>query len=449
VTEVTFTYTEVRTQRSGRRAGHRVRRRPSGCPALLRLLDIGKTISEAKPVNSGFATSEDRLVPTSPGTPEWDLVLAASCTDPRQNDLGRLRCFLDPTGKPIEWEAVFRLADHHGTSGLLYRNLSRLGDVVPSSALSALRQRYETTVHKSLFLARELIRILDCLDAIGIEVIPYKGIVLSEVYYGDMAMRQSGDIDLFVRKRDVARIKRAVLELEYTPRLPIPEDAEEDYIASGYECTFDSPAGCNLLELQWALQPRFYAVDFDIDGLFERAVNVAVAGRRVKTPSREDLLLVLSVHAAKHVWGRLIWLCDIAQILRLENLKWDWVQIQARTFGIERILHVTLLLANRLLAAAIPAAIEKSILEDRAARLFADEVALGVARGVTYEEQQVSYFRLMMRLRERPADRLRFLTRLTFTPGPGEWAAVRLPKPLFPLYRLVRLARLASRFAGG
>jgi hypothetical protein len=344
---------------------------------------------------------------------------------------------------------VLRLADHHGTSSLLYRNLSRVGDVVPAAVLAALRHSYERNVHKSLFLASELIRILDRLDAIGIEVIPYKGIVLSEVYYGDMALRQSGDMDLFVRGEDVPRIKSAVLELGYMQRVPIPEDAEEDYIASGYECTFDSPAGRNLLELQWALQPRFYAVDFDMDGLFERGVNVAVAGRAMKTPSPNDLLLVLSVHAAKHVWGRLIWLCDVAQILKLENLKWDWLQIQARTFGIERILHVTLLLANRLLAMAIPSAIEKSILEDRAARVFADEVALGVARGVTYEEQQVSYFRLMMRLRERPADRLRFLTRLTFTPGPGEWTAVRLPKRWFPLYRLVRLARLASRFARG
>jgi hypothetical protein len=237
--------------------------------------------------------------------------------------------------------------------------------------------------------------------------------------------------------------------LEYTPRLPIPEDAEEDYIASGYECTFDSPAGCNLLELQWALQPRFYAVDYDMDGLFERAANTAIVGRRVKTPSPEDLLLVLSMHAAKHVWGRLIWLCDISQILKQGKLNWDWVLAQARAFGIERILRVTLLLANRLLAAAIPAEIEESISGDRAARAFADEVALRVARGVSYEEQQVSYFRLMMRLRERRADRLRFLTRLTFTPGPGEWDAVRLPKPLFPIYRLVRLARLASKFAGG
>jgi hypothetical protein len=283
----------------------------------------------------------------------------------------------------------------------------------------------------------------------GIEAIPYKGIVLSEVYYGDMALRQSGDMDLFVRRHDVARIQSAIRQLGYILRVPVPEDAAEDYIASGYECTFDSPAGRNLLELQWALEPHFYAVDFDMGGLFKRAVNVTVAGRRVKTPSAEDLLLVLSVHAAKHVWGRLIWLCNIAQILKLGNLNWDWVQAHARKFGIERILHVTLLLVNRLLATAIPAAIEKLIFADRAARAFADEIAVAMPHGVSYEQRQISYFRLMMRLRERKMDRLRFLARLTFTPGPGEWEAVRLPKALFPLYRLVRLARLASRFARG
>ena len=383
--------------------------------------------------------------------PAWELLLAASSADRVDGSLDRVRCFLERSSLvgPIQWDAVLRLADHHGTSSLLYQNLSRLGDVVPSSTLGALRQRYERNVHKTLFLARELIRILGCLDAFGIEVIPYKGIVQSEVYYGDMALRHSGDMDLFVRKQDVMHIRSAVQDLGYTTRVAIPENAEADYISSGYECSFDSPAGRNLLELQWALQPRFYAVDFDMDGLFERAVDVSVAGRRMKTPSPEDLLLVLSVHAAKHVWGRLIWLCDIAQIVKREDLSWDWVQSRAREFGIERILRITLLLTNHLLGTAIPGAIEESILADHRARAFADEIAVAVAAGVSYEEQQVAYFRLMMRLRERKADRLRFLARLTFTPGPGEWEAVRLPKTLFPLYRLVRLARLASRFARG
>ena len=63
-------------------------------------------------------------------------------------------------------------------------------------------------------------------------------------------------------------------DLGYTPRVAIPEDAEDDYVATGCEYTFDCAAGKNLLELQWALQPGFMPVDFDMDGLFERAVNV-------------------------------------------------------------------------------------------------------------------------------------------------------------------------------
>lgn len=348
----------------------------------------------------------------------------------------------------LNWEAVLRLADQHGTSSLLYQSLARFEDSLPAAPWATLRQRYQTNVRKSLFLARELIRILDCTDALGIDVIPYKGLVLSEAYYGDMAMRQSGDIDLFVRRRDVVRVRTAVRDLGYMPRVIIPEEAEQNYIASGYEYTFDSAAGKNLLEIQWALQPRFYAVDFDMEELFERAAKVTVAGREMKTPSPEDLLLVLSLHAAKHVWGRLIWLCDIAQILKRENLNWGWVWARTQEYGIERIVLITLELAGRWLK-ALPAPGNTAFAADQAAIAFADEIAAGVAAGTSYEKEQVSYFRLMMQLRERRADRVRFLTRLAFTPGPGEWEAVRLPKAFFPLYRLVRMGRLAARFARG
>jgi hypothetical protein len=183
--------------------------------------------------------------------------------------------------------------------------------------------------------------------------------------------------------------------------------------------------------------------------MFTRAVKVTLAGRAVRTPSAEDLLLVLSVHAAKHVWGRLIWLCDIAQVLKRGNLNWDLVQGRASELGIERILRITLLLANRLLAMPIPGALETVILGDLAARAIADEIGGMLGAGASYSVEQVSYFRLMMRVRERRVDRWRFLTRLTFTPGLGEWEVVRLPRILFPFYRLVRLARLAGRLARG
>lgn len=350
---------------------------------------------------------------------------------------------------PVEWNKVFKLAEAHGVTSLLFQALAQADDQVGAAACASLRRSYESNIHKTLFLARELMRILDCLHSCGIEVLPYKGIVLSELYYGDMAMRQSGDMDLFIRAEDLGRAKMAVRDLGYTPRVAIPDNAEADYVASGYECTFDSTSGKNLLELQWALQPRFYAVDYDMDGLFGRAVSVEVAGRSLKTPSAEDLLIILSVHAAKHVWGRLIWLCDIAQVVKQATLNWDWVRAESRALGVERILHITMLLANRLLGMQIPSPIESEVEGDYAASTFAEQIATSIAAGVLYEEEKLSYFALMMRLRERRSDRLRFFTRLAFTPGPGEWEAVRLPKRLFPFYRVVRLGRLAKRFARG
>jgi len=381
-------------------------------------------------------------VPTAKQTiPEWDLLLAASSADPAPENLARI-CTLAPQ---VDWQAVLRLADHHGVFSLLYQNLQRSSAVVPAEILSSLRKQHELNVHKSLFLTRELFRILDCLGPLGIEALPYKGVVLAEACYGDMALRQSGDIDLFVRESDLPRILAAVRELGYVLHGLLPDGAEPAYVASGYEWTFDTATSRNLLELQWQLQPRFYAVDYEMKGVFDRAVLASAAGRQLKTPCAEDLLLVLSVHAAKHVWGRLIWVCDIAQILQRQNPDWSWIQDQAHESGIERILHITLGLSHNLLGARLPALIEEKLRGDSVTTKLIDEISGSLAGGISHDVESLSYFRLMMRLRERRPDRMRFLSRLIFTPGPGEWEAIRLPAPLSPLYRVVRLGRLAAR----
>ena len=383
-------------------------------------------------------------MPTPAYETQWSLLLAACSPIRGPEQLERICRLLQ---KPERWPALLDCADRHGVTFLLWQALSELGEMLPDREIQRLEQRYRTNVHKSLFFARELIRIFDSLDALALDVMPYKGVVLAESVYGDMALRQSGDIDLLIRVRDLPRIREAVQDLGYTPHFPLSPREEEAYLRSGYEYTFDGPAGRNLLELQWALQPRFYAVDMDMDSLFQRAVRVTIAGRSMKTLSAEDLMIVLSLHAAKHAWGRLIWLCDIARIMSQPNLNWDWIKKQASALGIARILNVTLLLANRLLGASIPATVDAMSGDDPATLTIAEEIGARTENGAAFDVESVSYFRLMLRLRERPADQMRFMSRLVFTPGPSEWKAVRLPPALFPLYRVVRLSRLAARVA--
>jgi len=376
---------------------------------------------------------------------EWSILLAACSAMPFEQKRTRLRPLLR---QPVRWQRLFTLAHQHGTQPLLHQGLSGLEDAVPPEELHFLEQNCQANLRKALLHARELIRIIEHLSARGIEVLPYKGLALAEALYGDIALRQSGDIDLLIHPQDLRGIRDAVGELGYTPHQPLSETEERAYLKSGYECAFDSAAGRNLLEVQWAIQPRFYAVDLAMEGLFQRAVEVTIAGHPMKTPSPEDLLLVLSVHAAKHVWNRLLWLCDIARLMSLPRLDWSWIKMQTKDLGITRILRVTMLTANRLLRAAIPNAANDDLPEDEVTLALADEIPPHIVSETEFDVESLAYFRLMMRLRERPADRVRFLGRLVFTPGPGEWQSVRLPGPLFPLYRAVRLSRLAARLVG-
>jgi len=306
-----------------------------------------------------------------------------------------------------------------------------------------LRARFEEIARKNLRFTADLIRILNCLESHGIAAIPFKGPTLAESVYGNLALREFSDLDILVRQRDFPRAKEAVGELGYVAGWHLTKTQEQTYLASGYECSFDGPAGRNLLELQWRILPTFYAVDFDFEEFFARASHVSFGDKRVKALSPEDLLLSLVTHAAKHAWIRLGWLRDIAGAAQAPSLDWDRVSRQAKELGIQRILWISLGLCNMLLGAKIPSFVEFPEDSERAA--LTERIAHDMPNSEEYSAESLHYFRLMLQLRERWSDRARFAQRLLFTPSVGEWSVVRLPAPLFPLYRVIRVLRVARR----
>jgi hypothetical protein len=161
--------------------------------------------------------------------------------------------------------------------------------------------------------------------------------------------------------------------------------------------------------------------------------------------------LVLCLHAAKHLWTRLIWLSDIAETLRsysgTQTIDYSLVFSRAESLGIARILGVSFWLAKNVLRAEIPKPAEEiiAIVADPRVPVLGSEFAERLARGATYDFESTEYFRLILKLRERRGDRLRYLWRLVWTPAAGEVAAVQLPEGLFPLYRIVRIGRLLRK----
>ena len=399
-------------------------------------------MTAASPQPVAFSNVEQWPVPADVSGPEWDLLLLC-CVDlsnrERKERIGQV------IRRQLDWERFFQLAEHHGVVPRVYRHLSTVPDVILPSILDTLRQRYQTNAHRTLWLTRELLRILGHLKSRGIDALPYKGPALAEMLYGNVALRQFTDLDVLIRVADLPHVKAAVLELGYEPGITLSPREERAYLASGYEYSFDSAQGKNLLEIQWQILPRFYSVGFDVDALFERGSTISVGGQSVRTLGAEDLTLVLCVHAAKHAWVQVSWLCDIAELATSPQLDWDAIQWQARRLGIERIVAVTFLLAQKLVGTPLPPFVQARLQTDSAAASRATEILSIIERGGEYNTESTAYFRLMLRLRERRQDQFRFLWRLVFTPSVSEWSAIRLPAALFPLYRVVRFFRLMGK----
>ncbi|MGA9497889.1 MAG: nucleotidyltransferase family protein, partial [Terriglobales bacterium] len=224
---------------------------------------------------------------------------------------------------------------------------------------------------------------------------------------------------------------------------------ERLWLRTGNERSFDGAVGKNLVELQWALLPHFYSIVLPVEDLLARAGRTVVGGCEVPCLSPEDSLLVLCLHAAKHLWSRLIWLSDIVETLRSQGqaqaIDYALVFSRAHALGVARILGVGFWLVKNLLGAELPKAAEQMITADDDVSVLGNEFAERLARGAAYDFESTEYFRLILKLRERRGDRCRYLWRLLWTPGAGDVAAVRLPEALFPLYRIVRMGRLMRK----
>ena len=355
----------------------------------------------------------------------------------------------------LDWSKFLQLAEHHGVLQLAARNQIELGRGVsgqaernrslPPEVELSLRSAYEANLRRNLWFTGELARIMQHFERKQLRALPYKGAVLGQSLYRDPGLRSFSDLDFLISSADFGRAKQALAEIGYRPSSEFTAPVERLWLQTGYERSFDSAAGKNLVELQWALLPHFYAVDLDVDDLLARAGRTVVGGYEVPSLSPEDSLLVLCLHAAKHLWTRLIWLSDIAETLRTETIDYSLVSSRACALGIARILGVSFWLVKNVLRSELPEPAEEMMSADPRVSTLGSQFAGRLARGASYDFESTEYFRLILKLRERRSDLIRYLWRLVWTPGAGEIAAVRLPERLFPLYRVVRLLRLMRK----
>ena len=376
-----------------------------------------------------------------PVSRELHLLLACAASEPPD----RLRQCLEPD---LDWDAFLELTDRHQLLPAVHRALTPLAADLPREISARLLFDVVNHTRRVLLLGQELLRATGALAFHGVEAILFKGPVLALSAYGDVAARSYSDLDILIRPRDFVSARTALVEAGYMPELQLRPEEESEWVETSYEMAFSHDELRNLVELQWALAPAFYGFHVDMEGLFARVQTIHLFGNPVRTLSPTDQLLTVAVHGGKHLWWQLRWLCDLAKSAAVPGVDWHEVRERAREWRVERMVRVGLHLAQGLLDADFPEEASRWVREDPSVEPISRDLAATIFAADEIPADSLAYFRWIARLRDSRSDRIRFFWKLAATPSLGEWSVVRLPKPLFPLYRVVRVARLLRRGVG-
>ncbi len=367
----------------------------------------------------------------------------------------------------LNWPAVLALSQNHRVTGLLGRHLSARGwrGVPRPIALSWGRFFGSMTLH-SATLSNELGRVTQVLEDAGIPVVSFKGPTLAHTAYGNGAVRPSADLDVLVSRSQVQRAHELLRARGYAHEAALSPVQERAHLRVDSVFNLSRPAPEELaaffpegfaLELHWAITSPCLPFDLTFEDLAPRLGWMELPGlsggppTRVRTLAPPDLLLILAVHGAKHLWERLLWLCDIAQLLeQTPDLDWDALLRAARARGIERMTALALALTRDVMGAVLPREVETWLSgQPQALRLasrlrssllsYTLRLPEDVENNVFWSEMEqhqpiLEANSLLAQAIDSPWKRAGFFWHLATTPSAIERAQVSLPGGFEPLW---------------
>jgi hypothetical protein len=341
-----------------------------------------------------------------------------------------------------DWGEMLRVSKQHRILPLLYTRLTGADAPVPAEAQRRLQAEYQRNLFHCMANAAELIALLKTFDAQAIPIMPFKGVVLAASAYGDHTARTAGDLDLLIHPRDIQCAAQLMIDRDYTLRTPTNADLSP-LNSADYEYHFERRGDGMVTELRWQLDFVLskYERNLGMDWVWPRRRAATLAGATVPDLVPETMLLLLCMHGCKHVWHRLAWIVDVAQlIVSCPQLNWEEVEREARHIGLWRALGLGLLLAQRITGCPVPQHLFRKFESNRNIRSMAEHIDdhLFDAPGLT-PRGWVPYSVRLLGFR----DQLRLLLSLDLLkPTERDRAAIALPRGLQALYYVIRPFRL-------
>lgn len=382
---------------------------------------------------------------------ETDLIKACSTTvasTGRRSEIRRL------AADCRDWDYVLQACRDHCVSSLVCHTLKASAtDLVPDKVKETLHARFRANASRNLFLTQELLQLVRKFRENGIEIIPFKGPMLAITAYGNVALREFGDLDVLVQKDNFHLARALMSRWGYHSASGDEEKVVENFFKSQLSSDHFREDGKVILELHWSFIQTWLGFNVDIQTVWVLSRPFPVGSVPVLDLPADITLLYLCAHGAKHRWNRLCWVVDFAELLRRRTeLDWDSLLAQAVRSGCLRTLFIGLNLAQTLLGASIPDKVVARIAKDQQAVLLARVIADGMFDpGKDFVKAQLGWKRdwFNIRCKERWREKLVYLSQLSawvLGPSDKDRAWVPLPHGLYWLYFFIRPIRVACQY---
>jgi hypothetical protein len=353
--------------------------------------------------------------------PELELLLSCLCTEINPTTSEQINTLLQ---QELDWNYLYEIAARYQVIPLLYSTIdNHFPAKVPKETFHQLQTDIYGNAKWNMLLTQELLSLINLFQSHEIRAIPVKGAVLAALAYGNLLLRQFGDLDMLIHPQDLAA-------------------ATDLLVAHGYDRdNFDSkpkfsqPQRQIKLELHQTITPSYCASPLEFEHLWSRSTSVKIAGVEVPSLRAADALLILVAQNAQdllHNQPRLGRLCDIAALIHThQDLDWLDILTRAKLQGNQRILYFTLLLVADLFDTILPEQLQPAIESDSVANtlakhwrshLFAPEI--NVVWGSLF----------YLKIRDRWWDKLKYL----IVPNSIDRLLLSLPGYLSYLYHPIR-----------
>ena len=365
------------------------------------------------------------------------------CVDPRESAANLLLCYARTAAGEVDWEYVFQLARRHSIVPLVYVQLKQhRSDLVPQQVLAKFRKHYFENSARNTVLTAELCRLISLFNEAGIDVIPYKGPVLALLAYGNIALRRFVDLDVIVKKSDVLKAREILLNDGYTPAKSLSLNQQDLLLRTQHNMQFSRDNRQLIVELHWEVAPHLFASTVNGERLWQNLITIDLNGTQIKTFTAEDLLFSLCVHGSRHLWERLGWICDVAELIARRSLDWATLLERAASADTERMFLLGVHLAERLLDARLPAEVKQRCDSDPRLSTLADNIVEHLFNGPTHvPATSREIFKYNISVRKTLSARARYLLYM-FRPTDSDLSSRSLPSSLSFAYYLTRPFRL-------